>query len=116
MRAIVEDLQQGISIPQIAGRFHGAIADLLAAACVQARVETSLSIVALSGGVFQNRRLLEQLAARLHDQGFEVYFNRHVPPNDGGLSLGQAAIAAARFGQTHGPYQYLETKEISACA
>ncbi len=83
--------------------------------CVHARVETGIPIVALSGGVFQNRLLLEQLAARLHDQGFQVYFNCHVPPNDGGLSLGQAAIAAARFEQAHAPAGALETKEISTC-
>ena len=97
IRAIVEDLQRGVPIPQIAGRFHRTVAELLAMACEQARTETGLHVVALSGGVFQNRLLLEQLTAGLRDQGFQVYFNRRVPPNDGGLSLGQAAVAAARM-------------------
>ena len=98
LRAIVEDLRRGVSIAQIAGRFHRSVAELLAAACVRARAETGLEIVALSGGVFQNRLLLEYLVARLEELRFQVYLNRRVPPNDGGLSLGQAAIAAAIAG------------------
>ena len=97
IRAIVEDLQQGVSIPRIAGRFHRSVAELLAAACLRAREQSGLGVVALSGGVFQNRLLLEQLVARLEELNFQVYLNRRVPPNDGGLSLGQAAIAAARL-------------------
>jgi hydrogenase maturation protein HypF len=97
IRAIVADLQQGVSIPQIAGRFHRSVAELLAMGCLPAREQTGLGIVALSGGVFQNRLLLEQLVARLEELNFQVYLNRRVPPNDGGLSLGQAAIAAAQI-------------------
>jgi len=95
IRAIVRDLQQGVPEQQIAARFHYSIAALLATACLEARKQTRLNIVALSGGVFQNRLLLEQLIARLEEMAFQVYINRRVPPNDGGLSLGQAAIAAA---------------------
>ena len=62
-----------------------------------ARQETNLNTVALSGGVFQNRRLTEQLVGRLGEMNFQVYLNRQVPPNDGGLSLGQAVVAAARL-------------------
>ncbi len=97
IHAIVSDIQQGVSIPQIAGRFHRSIAELLATACLAAREQTGLNTVALSGGVFQNRLLLEQLIARLEGMAFQVYINRRVPPNDGGLSLGQAAVAAARL-------------------
>jgi hydrogenase maturation protein HypF len=97
IRGIVEDLQRGVSIPQIAGRFHRSVAELLAMACARARSESGLEAVALSGGVFQNRMLLEYLVERLEELGFQVYLNRRVPPNDGGLSLGQAAIAAARL-------------------
>ncbi len=97
VRAIVEDLQQGVSVGQIAGRFHFAIAEMLASVCDLARQQSGLNLVALSGGVFQNRLLLEQLIARLQAMDFQVYINRRVPPNDGGLSLGQAAIAAAQL-------------------
>jgi hydrogenase maturation protein HypF len=103
IRAIVSDLQQGVSVPQIAGRFHRSVAKMLAETCaqiqMQARVQEQkdLKIVALSGGVFQNRLLLEQLIARLKGMGFEVYINRRIPPNNEGISLGQAAIAAARI-------------------
>jgi hydrogenase maturation protein HypF len=96
-RAIVEDIRRAVPAPLIAGRFHRSAAELLAAACLQARVETGLDVVALSGGVFQNRLLLDLLLARLAELGFRVYLNRRVPPNDGGLSFGQAAVAAARL-------------------
>ncbi|MGA7732295.1 MAG: carbamoyltransferase HypF [Chloroflexia bacterium] len=97
IRAIVKDIQDGIPVSRIAGRFHRTVADMLAAACLRARDETGLTRAALSGGVFQNRLLLEQLVARLRELDFDVYLNRRVPPNDGGLSFGQAAVAAARL-------------------
>ena len=97
IRAIVSDIQQGLSLPQIANCFHRSIAELLAMACHQAREQTGLNVVALSGGVFQNQLLLKQLMARLEEMAFQVYINRRVPPNDGGLSLGQIAVAAARL-------------------
>ena len=97
IRAIVRDIQQGIAVPRIAYRFHCSMAALLVKACNEIREQTGLSTVALSGGVFQNRLLLEQLIARLEALSFQVYTNRRVPPNDGGLSLGQLAIAAARL-------------------
>jgi hydrogenase maturation protein HypF len=97
IRAIVSDIQHGVPISQIASRFHRSIAELLAMACLEVREQTALNIVALSGGVFQNQLLLEQLIARLEEMSFQVYINRRVPPNDGGLSLGQIAVAAARL-------------------
>ena len=97
IRAIVNDIQKGVAIPQIAYCFHRSIAELLAVACVRAREQSGLHVVALSGGVFQNRLLLEQLITQLTELAFEVYVNRRVPPNDGGLSLGQAAVGAARL-------------------
>jgi len=95
IRSIVQDIQQGISTAQIAGNFHWTVAEMLAAGCIQARQHTGLQTVALSGGVFQNRLLLERLITVLEQQAFQVYTNRRVPPNDGGLALGQLAIAAA---------------------
>ena len=96
-RALVSDLHRGISPQRVAGRFHTTIAELLLAGCLRAREQSGLQTVALSGGVLQNRLLLEQVITRLQAAGFQVYINRRVPPNDGGLSLGQAAIAAARL-------------------
>ncbi|MEO7909020.1 MAG: carbamoyltransferase HypF [Roseiflexaceae bacterium] len=97
IRAIVEDIQLNVPIAQIAGRFHRSVAAMLAEACQRAREQTGLHDLALSGGVFQNRLLLEQLVDILEMRGFHVYLNRRVPPNDGGLSLGQLAVAAARL-------------------
>ncbi|NWJ96201.1 MAG: carbamoyltransferase HypF [Chloroflexi bacterium] len=97
IQAIVQDLERGVSVPEIAGSFHRSIAEMLVAACQRAKEQSGLSRVALSGGVFQNRLLLEQLVVRLEELGFQAYLNRRVPPNDGGLSLGQAAVAAARI-------------------
>ena len=97
IRAIVSDIQQGVAACEIAMRFHNTIAELLATACLKARNSTGLDMVALSGGVFQNRVLLEQLIRRLEAMAFRVYINRRVPPNDGGLSLGQLAVASARL-------------------
>ena len=97
IRAIVSEIQQGVPPSHIASRFHYTIAELLAAAACEARERTHLKSVALSGGVFQNRLLLETLLARLEELGFQVYINRRVPPNDGGLALGQLAVAAARL-------------------
>ncbi len=96
-RAIVDDIQQGMSTSHIAHRFHHSIAELLATACFSAREQTGLHVVALSGGVFQNQLLLTQLVKRLEEMAFQVYINRRVPPNDGGISLGQIAIAAAHM-------------------
>jgi hydrogenase maturation protein HypF len=94
--AIVADISAGASLSRVAGRFHRSIAELLVAACVEARAISGVGSVALSGGVFQNRLLLETTWALLEQRAFRVYTNRRVPPNDGGLSLGQAAVAAAR--------------------
>lgn len=97
IHAIVNDIQQGVPAPAIAHRFHMSIAALFAQACARIRKQTGLNTVALSGGVFQNRLLLEQLIALLEEMTFQVYINRRVPPNDGGISLGQIAVAAARL-------------------
>jgi hydrogenase maturation protein HypF len=97
--AIIADLQRSVALPVIAGRFHCTIVELLFAACQRVQRSHGLQRVALSGGVFQNRVLLTTLTQRLSAAGFTVYTNQRVPPNDGGLSLGQAAVAAARIGR-----------------
>jgi [NiFe] hydrogenase maturation protein HypF len=93
--AALDDLRARVAVPVIAARFHRGLAAGLAAAAAAARDETGLTTVALSGGVFQNVVLLTDIAARLERDGFTVLTHSRVPPNDGGISLGQAAIAAA---------------------
>lgn len=96
IRAVAADVRAGVPVPAVAGRFHRAVTEAVTAACRAARDRTGLSIAALSGGVFQNRLLVEATAAALERDGFEVLLHRRVPPNDGGISLGQTAAAAAR--------------------
>ena len=69
---------------------------MIAAVCARLRGDFGLDAVALSGGCFSNAILSEESAERLARDGFRVYRHHHVPPNDGGLSLGQLAVAAAR--------------------
>jgi hydrogenase maturation protein HypF len=97
LTALVEDLQHGYERARLARRFHRSLVVMFSDLCQRIREHTGLSQVALSGGVFQNRLLLETLVAELEASGFAVYLNRRVPPNDGGLSLGQLAVAAARL-------------------
>jgi hydrogenase maturation protein HypF len=96
VRAVVEDLDSGVPAPLIAARFHNGLAEATVAACQAVRDATGLAAVALSGGVFQNLLLLERTVARLELHGFRVLVHSRVPPNDAGISLGQAAVAGAR--------------------
>jgi hydrogenase maturation protein HypF len=97
VRGVVDDLLREISPARIAARFHATLADVIGRVCIRVRERTAVNAVALSGGVFQNARLLDDALATLEGHGFEVYSHRRVPANDGGLSLGQAAVAARRF-------------------
>jgi hydrogenase maturation protein HypF len=96
IRAVAEDVRRGLAAPIVAARFHLGVADAIARTCAVLRSRTGLGVVALSGGVFQNLLLLEQSVARLEADRFRVLVHGRVPPNDGGISLGQAAVAAAR--------------------
>ena len=80
----------------MAARFHNGLADGVVAACRRVREATGLGVVALSGGVFQNVVLTERVVAGLGAGGFRVLTHSRVPPNDGGISLGQAVVAGAR--------------------
>ena len=97
MRSLAEDLLRGVGVPVIAARFHNALADVVLDVCSRLRAQHGLGTVALSGGVFQNARLVHRCLDRLEGQGFHVLTHRQVPPNDGGISLGQAAIATAQL-------------------
>ncbi|MBM3172320.1 MAG: carbamoyltransferase HypF [Chloroflexi bacterium] len=93
MSAIVLDLQQGVPQAEIAARFHNTVASMIGKMCEVISAKTGIKQVALSGGVFQNRLLLRKAVPSLKSAGFSVLMNRQVPCNDGGISLGQAAIA-----------------------
>jgi hydrogenase maturation protein HypF len=95
IRAIMDDVEAGVGVAVVAARFHRAVAEATAAACAQAAREAGLATVVLSGGVFQNRLLLTWTADALAALGLEVLVPERLPPNDGGISYGQAAIAAA---------------------
>ena len=97
-RALLGDLILETPAPVIAARFHKGLAKILAAMAAKlAGDERSFDTVALSGGCFQNKVLFEEGVARLRAAGFAVLAPTQVPMNDGGLALGQAAIAAARL-------------------
>ena len=93
---IVKGLQRGRGKGQLALLFHEATAAAWAAAVLKASKRTGLTRVALSGGVFCNQLLSRSLTRRLQAAGMEVLRHRCVPPNDGGIALGQAAVAAIR--------------------
>ncbi len=95
VRAATEDLAAGVAPAVIAGRFHNGVARLIRDGCLLLRERHGLSTVALSGGVFQNLLLLHAVAGQLEPLGFEVLTHSRVPCNDGGISLGQAVVAAA---------------------
>jgi len=93
---IVDALQAGTAIGQISARFHNTFVQMLADTVQQMADETGIGQVALSGGTFQNELLLIGLYQQLTEAGFEVLIHKETPPNDGGLALGQAVVAAAR--------------------
>jgi hydrogenase maturation protein HypF len=90
---IALDLEKGINITDIARKFHNSMAIMAKDMCVILRDKTGSNTVCLSGGVFQNKLLLETLAGLLRKSGFKLYYNELLPTNDGAVSLGQAAIA-----------------------
>ncbi len=93
IRAVVADFQAGVPTRIIAARFHNGVAAMVTQVCRTLRGKTGLNEVALSGGVWQNMTLLAKTLDLLQASGFKVYTHRLVPPNDGGLALGQAAVA-----------------------
>ena len=95
IQAVVHDARRGVDAARIARRFHSTMAGLIVAVCGQLRLTTGIEVVVLSGGVFMNALLAAESGDRLRNAGFRVYQHRLVPANDGGLSLGQLAIAAA---------------------
>jgi hydrogenase maturation protein HypF len=95
IRAVASDVARGVVPTSIARRFQTTMVDLIVEVCEALRGRTGVNAVALSGGVFLNALLTSEALERLLDEGFQVYRHRLVSPGDGGLSLGQLAIAAA---------------------
>jgi len=95
--SLLSDVRAGVPAPVISSRFHDGLAHMISEACTKISRETAIKQVVLSGGVWQNITLLRRTLSLLGKDGFEVYIHRAMPANDGGLSLGQAAIAAQRL-------------------
>ena len=99
IEAVVRDVLSGISTRRIAARFHRGVARMIAAVCRRLQPDVERPLVGLTGGVFQNALLLELTLAELQAAGCEVLIHHLVPANDGGLSLGQAALARLFVGR-----------------
>jgi hydrogenase maturation protein HypF len=91
---VLRDTREGVPIPQIAARFHNALVNWV----VEVAGQVALNHIVLSGGVFQNRYLTERTATTLESLGFVVHTHRQVPPNDGGIALGQVVMSSAKQG------------------
>lgn len=108
IHAVVADVRAGVPAGIIAARFHHGLAQMVCEVCRRLREETGLNEVAISGGVFQNATLLGMVVPRLGEAGFTVYTHHLVPPNDAGISLGQAVVAGASLspGQDDGAHSW----------
>jgi hydrogenase maturation protein HypF len=95
IRGVVKDMENGLQVSDISSKFHTTLIRLFSDLCTLLRKETGLDRVALSGGVFQNAILLAGLRKALEEKNFQVFTHCLVPCNDGGISLGQAVVAAA---------------------
>ncbi|GAW91118.1 carbamoyltransferase HypF [Calderihabitans maritimus] len=105
-RSLVEDIKEGTETGRMAARFHNTVARIILETCLSIRKEYHVDKVALTGGVFQNIYLLNLAVQLLTEHGFRVLTHSRVPPNDGGLSLGQALIAyhkVLKTGKENGP-------------
>jgi len=97
IRAVAGDVEAGVALGVIASRFHNALALATVQACTRAASDEDTEVIVLSGGVFQNRRLLEAVVAGLEASGLRVLVPERLPVGDGGIAYGQAAIAARRL-------------------
>ena len=97
VKQIIEAKLQGIDSGELAYLFHQTLAEQIVAVCIEARKSSGRNKTALSGGVFQNRLLLRLTEERLGQEGFEVLRHHMIPPNDGGIAIGQAAYGMNRL-------------------
>jgi hydrogenase maturation protein HypF len=95
IRAVVADVRTGVPAAVVAARFHAAVADLIAELAELCREQTGLDVVALGGGVFQNVLLIGAAERGLRERGFTVLRPRLLPPNDGGIAIGQLVVGAS---------------------
>jgi hydrogenase maturation protein HypF len=102
VRAVTRDVRSGVPAEVVAARFHRGLADAVVEVALAARRRTGLEVVALSGGVFCNAVLLALTTAGLAEAGFAALRHRRVPPNDGGLGLGQIVVGARRRARGRG--------------
>ena len=93
----MQDLSGSIPSSLISARFHKGLSNAIRELAIKLSTEYKITTVALSGGVFQNKTLFEDVKQGLEQQGFSVLVHHNVPANDGGLALGQAVITAARI-------------------
>ena len=101
--AIIQDIHNTVPIQRISARFHNGVAEMVYQVIMAIRNSAHISKVALSGGVWQNLTLLHKTIALFEGTGLTIYIHRQVPPNDAGLSLGQASIASANLALRHDP-------------
>jgi hydrogenase maturation protein HypF len=92
LRSILSDISANVSVARISAKFHNSLAEAILAVARQA----GLKRVVLSGGCFQNRYLTERAIHRLEEEGFQPYWHQRVPPNDGGIALGQVLACVKR--------------------
>ena len=90
--AMLDDMQESVPIPVIAARFHNAFVDAIVNVAELVQATYGIEIMALAGGVFMNRYLMERTLARLQERGFTVALNKELPPNDASISYGQAVL------------------------
>jgi hydrogenase maturation protein HypF len=102
IRGVVQDIQKNIPPASISRRFHNTLAGLFTEVCREIRELTNINQIVLSGGVFQNLNLHQQLKADLENLLFSVYSHEQVPSNDGCISLGQAIAGRAMWERQKG--------------
>ncbi len=93
IESLVSELKAGVTVGTISAKFHNSLAQIILSVCQRIRERCSLDRVVLSGGVFQNSYLLIRALDLLEEAGFKVFTHHRVPPNDGGISLGQVIVA-----------------------
>jgi hydrogenase maturation protein HypF len=100
IRAVAADAVRGVAPALIARRFHSTVVEISRTVCRKLRETSGINIVVLTGGVFMNALLVMESTSALEQEAFGVYGNVKVPPNDGGISLGQLAVAASRLSRS----------------